>query len=392
MTADTASNWGFDLLLEHNEDGYRAGVLQSPAGEGAANFTLPFAPREQHAFVQQLLTDPGKDERMRADQFLLARKVGGRLFDAIFQGPLLALWQESWRRAYAERATLHLRLRLGDTPALRALPWEYLYDATRDEFLALSVHTPLTRFHERAHQVAPFPVDLPLRVLVVMSGPEGYPPLAIGREWRDLVDTVDYLAANRQLLFERLPRPTLLDLQRRLRQHQYHVVHFIGFSIYEPQTREGVLLFEDEMGRGRPVSGQHLGALLGDHYSLRLALISSRNSARIPGIDPAAEVAEQIVRRSTPAAAFQPTKLLDRPSLAFVHDFYSALAKLGSVDVAMAEARRAVQLEEAGAGWGLPQLVSRVRDGKLFMLRPPPPAPPKPRLNLRSVFGSRPKP
>jgi hypothetical protein len=380
------------LLLEHNEDGYRAGVLQSPAGEGAANFTLPFAPREQHAFVQQLLTDPGKDERMRADQFLLARKVGGRLFDAIFQGPLLALWQESWRRAYAERATLHLRLRLGDTPALRALPWEYLYDATRDEFLALSVHTPLTRFHERAHQVAPFPVDLPLRVLVVMSGPEGYPPLAIGREWRDLVDTVDYLAANRQLLFERLPRPTLLDLQRRLRQHQYHVVHFIGFSIYEPQTREGVLLFEDEMGRGRPVSGQHLGALLGDHYSLRLALISSRNSARIPGIDPAAEVAEQIVRRSTPAAAFQPTKLLDRPSLAFVHDFYSALAKLGSVDVAMAEARRAVQLEEAGAGWGLPQLVSRVRDGKLFMLRPPPPAPPKPRLNLRSVFGSRPKP
>jgi hypothetical protein len=77
--------------------------------------------------------------------------------------------------------------------------------------------------------------------------------------------------------------------------------------------------------------------------------------------------------------------------LAFVHDFYSALAKLGAVDVAMAEARRAVQLEEGGAGWGLPQLVTRVRDGKLFTLRPLPPPPPKPRLNLRSVFGPRPK-
>jgi hypothetical protein len=388
MTTD----WGFDLLLEHTEDGYRAEVQQSPAGEAWIPFSLPFEPREQHAFVQQLLSDPGKDERLRADQFLLARRVGGRLFDAVIQGPLLPLWQESWRRAYAERATLHLRLRLGDTAELRALPWEYLYDATRDEFLALSVHTPLSRFHERAHQVAPFPVDLPLRVLVVMAGPEGYPPLAIGREWRDLVDTVDYLAADRQILFERLPRPTLLDLQRRLRQHQYHIVHFIGFSIYEPQTREAVLIFEDEMGRGRPVSGQHLGALLGDHYSLRLALVSSRNSARIPGIDPAAEVVEQIVRRGTPAAAFQPTKLLDSPSLAFVHDFYSALAKLGAVDVAMAEARRAVQLEEAGAGWGLPQLVSRVRDGKLFILRPPPPAPAKPRFNLRSVFAPRSKP
>lgn len=391
MSVGATSDWGFDLQLEKTEDGYRAGVLQSPAGEAWTSFELPFEPREQHAFVQQLLADPGTDERMRADQFLLARKVGGRLFDALFHGPLLPLWQESWRRAYTERKTLHLRLRLGDAPELRALPWEYLYDPTREEFLALSVHTPLSRFFERAHQVDPFPVDLPLRVLVVMAGPEGYPPLAIGREWRDLVDTVDYLAANRQVLFERLPRPTLLDLQRRLRQHQYHVVHFIGFSIYEAQTREGVLIFEDEMGRGRPVSGQHLGTLLGDHYSLRLALISARNSARIPGIDPAAHVVEEIVRRGTPAAAFQPTKLLDRPSLAFVHDFYSALSKLGAVDVAMAEARRAVQLEEAGAGWGLPQLVSRVRDGKLFMLRPPPPAPAKPRFNLRSVFSPRPK-
>ncbi len=388
MTTD----WGFDLLLEQGEEGYSANLLQSPAGPAAVTLVLPFQPREQHAFVQQLLADPGNDERQRADQFLLARRVGGRLFDAVFHGPMLAAWQESWRRAYAERATLHLRLRLGDVQELRALPWEYLYDATRDEFLALSVHTPFSRFHERAHQAAPFPVDLPLRVLVVMAGPEGYPPLAIGREWRDLVDSVDYLAANRQLLFERLPRPTLLDLQRRLRRQPYHVVHFIGFSIYEPQTREGVLIFEDEMGRGRPVNGQHLGALMGDHYSLRLVMVSSRNAARIPGIDPAAQVVEQIVRRGTPAAAFQPTKLLDRPSLAFVHDFYSALAKLGSVDVAMAEARRAVQLEEAGAGWGLPQLVSRVNDGKLFVLRPPPPPPPKPRFNLRSVFTPRSKP
>jgi hypothetical protein len=386
------TDYGFDLLLERTEEGYRASVQQSPAGDAWVDFRLPFAPREQHAFVQELLADPGKDEGMRADQFLLARRVGGRLFEAVFHGPLLELWQESWRRTYAERATLHLRLRLGDEDSLRALPWEYLYDATRDEFLTLSVHTPLSRFHERAHQVDAFPVELPLRVLVVMAGPEGYPPLAIGREWRDLIDTIDYLAANRQLLFERLPRPTLLDLQRRLRQHQYHVVHFIGFSIYEPQTREGVLIFEDEMGRGRPVSGQHLGSLLGDHYSLRLALVSTRNAARMPGIDPAAQVVEQVVRRGTPAAVFQPTKLLDRPSLAFVHDFYSALAKLGAVDVAMAEARRAIQLEEAGAGWGLPQLVSRVRDGKLFMLRQPPPAPAKPRFNLRSVFTPRAKP
>jgi len=386
MTTD----WGFDLLLEHTEDGYRATVLQSPCGDALAPFTPPFEPREQHTIIQQLLADPGQDAARRSEQFMLARRVGGRLFDTIFHGAILECWQASWRAAYAERATLHLRLQLGGVLELRALPWEYLHDGTRDEFIALSAHTPLTRFQERAHQVLPFAVEGPLRVLVVMAGPESYPPLPIGREWRDFIDTVDYLAADRRILFERLAKPTLLDLQRRLRQHEYHVVHFVGFSIYDPQTQEGVLVFEDENGRGRPVSGQHLGTLLSDHYSVRLALIGSRNAARIPGIDPAAQVVEQLVRRGVPAAAFQPTKLLDRPSLAFVHEFYHALAAFGAVDVAMAEARRAIELEEAGASWGMPQLVSRVRDGRLFARKPAAVAPPKPRSNLRSVFQPKP--
>ncbi len=111
--------------------------------------------------------------------------------------------------------------------------------------------------------------------------------------------------------------------------------------------------------------------------------------ARVPGIDPAAQVVEQIVRAGVPAAAFQPTRLLNRPSLAFVHEFYRSLATLGAVDVAMAEARRAIQLEEGGAAWGMPQLASRVRDGKLFALKTPPPPPARPRFNLRSVFTRR---
>ena len=132
MTLD----WGFDLLLEHTDDGFRASVAQSPAGEVWAPFVLPFKPREQHAAIQQLLADPGENATQRADQFMLARQLGGKLFDAVFQGPLLECWQTSWRKAYAERATLHLRLRLGDVVELRTLPWEYLYDSTRDEFIS----------------------------------------------------------------------------------------------------------------------------------------------------------------------------------------------------------------------------------------------------------------
>ena len=121
------------------------------------------------------------------------------------------------------------------------------------------------------------------------------------------------------------------------------------------------------MGRGRTISGEPLGKLLSDHYSLRLAVIEVRNAARIGGVDPAADVAEQVVRRGVPAAVYQPSRLRARSSLAFLHAFYDALAAYRPVDVAMAEARRAIQLEEIGAGWGLPHLVSRIPDGQLFL-------------------------
>ena len=75
-----------------------------------------------------------------------------------------------------------------------------------------------------------------------------------------------------------------------------------------------------------------------------------------------------------------------RPSLAFLHAFYDALAAYRPVDVAMVAARRAVQLEETGAGWGLPHLISRIPDGQLFEQPAPPPPASKPRLHLRSVL------
>lgn len=384
-----ATEWIFDVLLDLTEDGHRATVRQSPAGSATVAFEPPFQRRDQHAIIQRLLADPGDDHALRSAQFTLAREVGGKLFDAIFTGPILELWQESWRLAYASRASLRVQISFGDAPLLRALPWEYLYDETRDEFLALSVHTPVVRRQPAVHVIRPFVVEPPLHVLVVMAGPDGYPPLAVGRDWRALIDTVDYLAAGGRMTFERLAKPTLFDLQRRLRQQPYHIIHFVGFAVNDVQTQTGVLIFEDEMGRGRAVSGEHLGKLLSDHYSLRLAVIDVRNAARAGGVEPGVEVTEQLVRRGLPAAVFQPSRLRVRPSLAFLHEFYGAVAAFRPVDVAMAEARLAIQLEESGASWGLPHLVSRIAHGQLFEQTTAPAPVPKPRLHVRSVLDKK---
>jgi hypothetical protein len=383
------TEWIFDLHLDHTEDGYRANVRSSPVGTATIAFEAPLHRREQHTIAQRLLNDPGEDEALRNAQFSLARELGGKLFNTIFTGAILEVWRESWQQAYASRAVLRVQLSIGDAPPLRTLPWEYLYDDTRDEFLALSVHTPLVRRQPAAHRIRPFVVEPPLRVLVVMAGPDGYPPLAVGRDWRALIDTVDYLATDGRMTFERLPKPTLLDLQRRLRQTPYHILHFIGFAVEEAHSQQGVLVFEDEMGRGRSISGEHLGKLLSDHYSLRLAMVDIRNAARVGGVEPGADVTEQLVRRGLPAAIYQPSRLRARPSLAFLHEFYEGLAAFHPVDIAMAEARRAIQLEESGASWGLSHLVSRIPDGQLFERYKPTPPAPKPRLHMRSVFTKR---
>jgi hypothetical protein len=381
MTKD----WIFDLLLELTEKGYRAVVRRAPAGTASEPFVLPL--QHPHNIGQQLLVESDDDSPLRSAQFALAREAGGTLFHAIFTGSILECWQQSWQQAYSSQATLRVQLTLDDLPLLRAVPWEYLYDDTREEFLALSVHTPLTRQQKTAHQIRPLTAAAPLRVLVVMAGPEGYPPLAVGRDWRALLDTVDYLAADGRMTFERLVRPTLFDLQRRLRQQPVHLLHFIGFAVNDPQLQCDVLVFEDEAGRGRAVSGEHFGRLLNDQDSLRLALLDVRNAARSQRIDPGSAIAEQLVRRGLPAALYLPSRLRGRPSLAFLHELYEGVANLRPVDEAVAEARRAALLEESGASWGLPQLVSRVGDGQLFARPLLHPTPAKPPRYLRSVLN-----
>lgn len=390
----TLETWGFDLLVERTEDGYRASVLNSPAGFAYAIVQAPFTQRELATYRTQLASDPGPSDGDRLDaQLALARQIGERLFRAIFRDTILTAWQESWRKAYARRHHLRLRLCLRDQAEFMALPWEYLYDPERREFLALSAATPLSRYLEQMHQLVPNRVELPLRVLVVLAGPSGYPPLPIELEWRNLIDTLDYLAVetNRRVIFERLAQPTLLNLQRHLRQKQVDVLHFIGFSTWDDQSQEGQLIFEDEMGRGRPVSGQHLGRLLQDHFPLRLALLNARNAARPTPVDPTVHVAQQAVRRGLPAAVAMPATLPARMSLAFAHDFYGALAAFRPVDEAVHEARRAMFTEEAGIAWGTPVLLSRIAEGTLYEPKVQTPPPPR-RLNMRSVLDKPTRP
>jgi hypothetical protein len=358
----------FDLAVETTEDGDLVRVLASPAGEAVAAFETPYTVREQEQFWQLMATgDAGLRgvERQHA-----IRQMGERLFQALFPSHIHLCFEESARLAYGQRVRLRIRLHLHGAPHVVDLPWEYLYNPRRQEFLALASHAPLVRYADLKQQIVPFTVTAPLRMLVVIANPGGQPLYDEDATWYAFVDKLDYLARGEKLVLERLMRPTVHELQRRLRRNQYHLLHFIGHGAYDGLAQDYLLLFEDEMGRTRPVNSQHLGALLHDHFPLRLVTVQACATAKPQRQNPYIGVAYQLMRRGLPAAVALHQPLPGTTALPFVDSLYRAIADLTPVDLAMTEARRAVWDAGQDPAWGAITLYLRVQESRLFKPAP----------------------
>ncbi|NJN84598.1 MAG: CHAT domain-containing protein [Caldilineaceae bacterium] len=335
-----------DLTIEQTDEGCYGRILRSPAGQASSLFLVPFSPRE-------IADMPKKLSESDASPNSLARHVGQTLFRAFFQGDLLNCYQESRQIAAEAQSLLRIRLHMHRLPAFDSLPWETLYDPTRDEFLALSSHSPPVRYIDQMHHILPLHVRHPMRMLVVIANPNGYPRFDADREWIRLLDSLDHLALDGKLILERLYKPTLLDLQRKLREQDYAILHIIGHGVFEDQMLDAHMVFEDEVGRSRFVSGQHLGALMRDHYGLRLVTLDGRGVRYAPK-NPHATVAQEVVRRGIPAAIVLPPELSTAANLAFAQGCYAALADIQPVDQAVVAGRLLMLEEEQSEAWTLP--------------------------------------
>ena len=139
---------------------------------------------------------------------------------------------------------------------------------------------------------------------------------------------------------------------------------------YDRDTETGVLLFEDDAGWARPVSGDKLGMIVHDFSSLRLAVLNACEGARTARSDPFAGVAGSLVRRDIPAVVAMQFEISDEAAIVFAGGFYRPLAAGAPVDTSVAAARLAMLAERSDdIEWGTPVLFMRVPDGRLFDLR-----------------------
>lgn len=357
---------------------YPVSVLHSPVGEASGSFALPFSSRQlgdlKSTVQSALLLSRVRTRSVLAPELQKIRNYGGELFNALFTDRIRSVYDSSLHLALSQGKGLRLKLRV-EPAELAWLPWEFLYDQQSRQFVALSTKTPIVRYVEWPYGSQTLPVELPIRILVMIASPRDYPELDVNRERQRLERSLSFLDQQGLVEIDVMSRPTLVALQNRLRQNTYHIFHFIGHGVYDEERERGVLILEDERGQGQQVSGELLANLLGDHISLRLAVLNACDGATISPCEtgycePFSGVGQALVqgRPGIPAVVAMQFAITDDAAIIFTGEFYEALIAAGyPVDAAVSEARKAIRVGLRNTvEWATPVLYMRDSDGRLF--------------------------
>ena len=187
------------------------------------------------------------------------------------------------------------------TPELAALPWEYLFDPVRGDFVALSAGTPLVRY-------IPLPESMPpLRGDATDPDPGGrgqsVGPRRAGRraradppQRRDGADHRPRVGRARR----GCPGRRGTDFTEALLEGPWHILHFIGHGGFDENRQEGIVAFARPDGKADYKRATSLGRVLGDHEPLRLAVLNACESGRSDATDVFSSTAGTLVRKGTP--------------------------------------------------------------------------------------------
>jgi hypothetical protein len=197
---------------------------------------------------------------LTSERELPIRDFGRKLFDFVFPTELRAQLIASRQQAAHEGEPLRVRLRV-DPPELAALPWEFLYDPGRDDYLCLSA--PLVRYIDVLEARRPMAVAPPLRILAMVARPDELDPVNADDERRRLTEAIAGLEAAGRVHLHWVRGQTWWDLQAALDEAPWHVLRFIGHGAYDAGTGEGVLGLAAEDGGLHRLAASDLGLRVG---------------------------------------------------------------------------------------------------------------------------------
>lgn len=274
----------FTLRVQGNGDSLSATWLQGRTELGDPfPLALPLTKADLDElawYLERYLEFPGAGDRVRA-QALEARfeDWGRQLWLALFPGGEQNATYQSIHKHLDHQGRVLLSL-ASDHPAFLIRPWEMLRD--RRGPLALRGLT-LRRRLSHAGEVAGFPLETPLRLLLIVARPEGTGFIDPRTSTRPVLEALS--ALRDQVTVDFCEPPTLPELERRLAAARkvrapYHIVHFDGHGQYFPETGVGALCFEDEKQQTELIEGRRLGDLL-SRLRVPLVLLEACRGAQV---------------------------------------------------------------------------------------------------------------
>jgi chorismate mutase len=366
------SSWDyldFELEIREGESRGYAVAVRSPAGEAQEEMRFPFDERQLRDKLKDLeiaLLRSGGTRRALSTEERTVQEFGRSLFEAVLVGKVGTCYYRSMDQAQQQGKGLRLKLHV-QPPNLTVLPWEFLYDPDRDEYLCFSRDTPIVRYTDLRQPIGRLTVAPPLRILGMVASPRDLDPLDVEHEKGLMDEAIEDLQADGLVKVTWLEGETWRDLQRAMRRDgPWHIFHFVGHGDFDPSAEEGLIAFTEKgTGRRHLLRSRDLARLLDGHPYLRLVFLNSCEGARGSEGDPFSGTAATLVRRGIPAVVAMQYQITDKSAIEFCSAFYESLADGLPVDAAVTEARVAVSMDSM-LEWGTPVLYMRSRDGRLF--------------------------
>jgi len=360
----------FELTVENGTAQKYPVVARSPVGEARAVMHFPF---DEQTLENQLLKlknalliSSRQYRRIALQEEQVAQEFGQMLFRALFTEKIYSLFVTSKDRATQQAKGLRVKLILL-SPTLASLPWEFLYDESKGDYLCLSLDTPIVRSIELPLPLPILTVLPPLRILGVVANPKDFPALDVEIEQSRIKDALEDLEDRGIIQITWVDHPRWRDIQQRMRRGPWHILHFIGHGGFDTSTDEGFLVFENDDQRADLISATSVGRLLADHHDLRLVILNSCDGAHGSEHDIFSSTAAHLIRRNIPAVLAMQYAITDQAAKILSEIFYAAIADNYPIEAAISEARTAVSLDTKNTlEWVTPVLYLRSFDGKLF--------------------------
>lgn len=350
-----------------------------------------FTPEERAWLQREELVVMGDDREFFSA--VLRERIGRRLFGCLFPTERMrSIYDEARRDSERLRADIELVFDASAPPVV-GMPWELVYDDTRENFVVGGGRGTLTRFLTFGEQPPRLSKVEELRLALVTPRPHGWDDL--GTVEADQIGHLSSEASGRRISVV-LQARRVDELERRLRERPGpatpNVIHFDGHGGFgricplcrrttppakricatagcgQPlaeSTPRGYLAFEGgEGGDAHYVSAREFADLIGGATAasnIRLVVISACRSADARGGGTVFNgLAQRLVEARVPAVVAIQLPIRAGPAAEFMSTFYGGLLRGATLAEAVGSAQTA--LGRDGDQWFRPVLYLRSLD------------------------------